>query len=531
MTSTVARVGTALVLLAGLLLAAPAPGAPAAGAARTTLTSSTYFTSVRDASMVEFRGYTYFFADDDVHGRELWRSDGTPAGTTLFADLTPGDASSDTAFGTGPNEMAATGNRLYFLTGSFPYTLWYTDGTAAPRAASTSVPYFRSGIITQPDGVYLLNLAFVYGMRDSETTLRLLDGDDGINSLNVDGATLRGSLYFGASASGQDFELWRLDLTGGPAQRVADIRSGSAGSEPRAVTATSTHVYFVADDGYHGRELWVSDGTAAGTRRLTDLATGTRSAALSNLVAVGNQLYYAATRQGASRATLWRTTGSTPQPVGDLGQSGTGTVQPFADRAVVSQGSHLWAVRPGNRGLERLSTLFRLAGAPNLGGDLYFRSYQTTTARSSLYRSGGAAASTVAVVTLPQWSPEFLTPAGKSLLYFVWQTGLGYRARFYQPGRLATTVAVRLSRKVYRARSKPRVTATARVSGPPTGRVTFYDRGRKLRTVTLVDGRASLRLPARLARGRHRIEARIAATRLTAAGRGSAVLVVRRARR
>jgi ELWxxDGT repeat protein len=32
----------------------------------------------------------FFAADDGVNGRELWRSDGTAAGTGLVADLVPG---------------------------------------------------------------------------------------------------------------------------------------------------------------------------------------------------------------------------------------------------------------------------------------------------------------------------------------------------------------------------------------------------------------------------------------------------------
>ena len=40
--------------------------------------------------LVELNGAVYFFARDFTHGTELWRSDGTAAGTVLVADMAPG---------------------------------------------------------------------------------------------------------------------------------------------------------------------------------------------------------------------------------------------------------------------------------------------------------------------------------------------------------------------------------------------------------------------------------------------------------
>lgn len=53
-------------------------------------------------------GLAYFAATDDLHGRELWQTDGTPEGTKLVADVAPGTASSS------PGELTRVGDTLYF---------------------------------------------------------------------------------------------------------------------------------------------------------------------------------------------------------------------------------------------------------------------------------------------------------------------------------------------------------------------------------------------------------------------------------
>ena len=72
-------------------------------------------------------GYLYFTADDGVSGVELWRSDGTAAGTFMVRDIYPGSESAE------PSEFTALGNRIYFVAddGLSGQEVWTSDGTEA----------------------------------------------------------------------------------------------------------------------------------------------------------------------------------------------------------------------------------------------------------------------------------------------------------------------------------------------------------------------------------------------------------------
>jgi ELWxxDGT repeat protein len=69
----------------------------------------------------------FFQANDGIHGRELWATDGTPAGTVLVKDINPGAASGS------PSELVVLGNLLLFAATDGPTgtELWRTDGTPA----------------------------------------------------------------------------------------------------------------------------------------------------------------------------------------------------------------------------------------------------------------------------------------------------------------------------------------------------------------------------------------------------------------
>ncbi|MEK7951739.1 ELWxxDGT repeat protein [Luteolibacter soli] len=71
-------------------------------------TASTSAQSSNPAHLVAAGNLVYFTATDEEHGTELWRSDGTEAGTVLVSDIDPGPESSN------PQALRVLGSKLYF---------------------------------------------------------------------------------------------------------------------------------------------------------------------------------------------------------------------------------------------------------------------------------------------------------------------------------------------------------------------------------------------------------------------------------
>lgn len=212
----------------------------------------------------------FFTANDAVAGFELWKSDGTSGGTTLVKNIAEGLGSSF------PHGLFGAGEALYFtaLGGSEGYALWRSDGTAV---GTTLVYDFRA------DGADP-NLA---EMTDFGGTL-LFVADDGVHGP----------------------ELWTSDGTPAGTVLLADVLPGSAGSAPTDLTVLGGLVYFSADDGVHGRELWQTDGTPAGTVLVSDLQPGAGGSDPAALEVHEAELYFVAD-EGLQGRELWRLASST----------------------------------------------------------------------------------------------------------------------------------------------------------------------------------------------------------------------------
>ena len=201
----------------------------------------------------------YFVATLGLNNTELYRSDGTANGTFRIRDIAPGPD------GSRPEQLVAAGPRLFFTawTRTGGRELWVSNGTAAG-------------------------------------TVQVADLTPGPGSTRIEELTaVEDRVFFAATTLANGRELWTSDGTASGTRLVADIRPGPTSTLIRELTAVQSTLYFVANDGVRGRELWVSDGF--GTRPI-DLVRGPASSLPSNLTRVGRDLFFIA--QDANRRTF-----------------------------------------------------------------------------------------------------------------------------------------------------------------------------------------------------------------------------------
>lgn len=293
-------------------------------------------------------GDQVFFAPRTDDGVELWRTDGSAAGTAMVADLVPGPQSSF------PHLLGALGDLVVFEAGdgAGKGSLWRSDGTApGTYTLAESPPYGyyaavrwngrlllggvqhvlvtngrRDGTSQRAVGVAVRALAavgdtmFILSEGRDTPSVRVWrwDDPDGEPALITEVAGAYGGrfavlpnvLLFSVSALDGSRELWRSD---GSADGTGAILSGQSIYALGTLAASGPRAYFAADGPGAGFELWSSDGTAAGTALLANIAADdvyTDSSEPRDLAVVNGRVIFTAIGGAGKGRELWGSDGT-----------------------------------------------------------------------------------------------------------------------------------------------------------------------------------------------------------------------------
>ena len=271
------------------------------------------------------RGQRFFFdADDGIHGRELWVSDGTSIGTTMLGDMESGDAINwNSEITTWMNGVVFTtngqqGDRMWWSNGSVTTSIWQAPWFSA--SASSDLINQSAAITSMGQG--------------------LLHGD-------------ASGLWFAAKETQVGLEMMYLDNNG--TLHMFDLQPFGDSSPSRGVSVDGGYVV-VASDGT-GRQLakldhdggyqWLTSMTKEGTTTPTSVV-----APAFGIHRLGDTLVFDVVYRGAD-ATLFAYSLTN----GMLQELSSSIVAPGHSVDVVSNGNTIWfdCVQP-NTGMEICQT-------------------------------------------------------------------------------------------------------------------------------------------------------------------------------
>jgi ELWxxDGT repeat protein len=215
------------------------------------------------SNLTAINGQLFFSAEDGINGREVWKTNGTEAGTILVKDINPGAGSSL------PSEFINANGIIYFVAddGVHGTELWKSDGSAGGTAMVKDILAGATG--STPSYFVRVNGAIFF------------IADDGIHGR----------------------ELWKTDGTENGTLMIKDINAGAASATPWSLTEMNGLLYFSATDGGPGGSaLWKTDGTEAGTLPI-------KYVSIVQIRNINNSIFFSGS--GDPAHALWKSDGTT----------------------------------------------------------------------------------------------------------------------------------------------------------------------------------------------------------------------------
>ena len=231
-------------------------------------------------------GYLILFAGDSTSGSEFYSLDEN-LNLQLLNDMTPGTGNSFYA----PWVKWRKGNNFYFVTDCEPYgtEIWKTDGTPAGTEILLDIqpgpgisnpydftPYHDSLLFTAYDSIHGEEIWITDGSTSGTYIVKDLSSVGSSVGHDIFNCKMNDVFYFSAKESpgiscSPNNELYRTDGTFSGTYKAKEINPSCHGSNPEDFFLFKNNIFFTALHPISGRELWKSDGSDQGTVLLKDI--------------------------------------------------------------------------------------------------------------------------------------------------------------------------------------------------------------------------------------------------------------------
>ncbi|WP_428940841.1 ELWxxDGT repeat protein [Fontivita pretiosa] len=318
------------------------------------------------SSLTSLGNLLLFSAETEANGRELWKSDGTAGGTSIVLDLRPGNLPGDPpgpACSSNPSYLVRSGGYVYFSAYSLDTVgteLYRSDGTAA---GTELVADIHPGFTVDENNSIFPNESWPQWITDVNGTLffsafTMADGRElwrsdgapgGVTALVTDLApgdtsgfpnssspgqlrNVRGTLFFTAGNDLVGQELFKSDGSAAGTTLVADIFPGATAgipnsSDPQLFSFESRdQLYFSAFRDTTGRELYrtsIDPMTDQYVVNLEENLTPDADEMMPREGAAANGLYYFSGRTAANGIELFKLAPQQPAVAAPVAFDGT----------------------------------------------------------------------------------------------------------------------------------------------------------------------------------------------------------------
>ncbi len=153
-----------------------------------------------------FNNKFFYTCDDGIHGKELWMSDGTSAGTNFFTESCTEVNSSEQPVGSNVRNFAVVNNKLYYTATStasaYQDQLFESDGTVEGTHVYNNIPVSElSNVLTT---IFCNDRLFFYGEYPTyfrimsigaESSEILVHSGDGLNYIDIENTNFIGPFF------------------------------------------------------------------------------------------------------------------------------------------------------------------------------------------------------------------------------------------------------------------------------------------------------------------------------------------------